>query len=353
MTSGTSALLEVIEQFAPGTRLRDAAELILRQRTGALVVFGAGPDVDAVCSGGFLLNDTEFTAQRIAELAKMDGGIVVSADADSIVRANVQFIPDPTIETSETGTRFRTAERLAKHLGVPVLAVSEEQRAVAVVFTGQSQFTLRNPGDLLAEGNQNLVALERLRRQLSDAEDRLTRLEVDDAVMVRDVALLLARAALVRRMGAQIRRIVVELGGAGDLIAIQASDLGEGVDNVLELVVDDYTDRPMAAGEASDRLRNVPDEALKDLAIVADAFGLGSLDAQVRPRGGRALERVSRLPDSVKNSLLEHFGTLQKLLHASASELAEAEGVGRTRANQLRGHLDRLLQHGTPFGLVD
>ncbi len=353
MLSGSPPLLEVLEQFAPGTNLRDAAELILRQRTGGLVVFGSGPDVDAVCSGGFDLHDAEFTAQRIAELAKMDGGIVVADDAATILRANVQFIPDPSIDTKETGTRFRTAERLAKHLGISVLAVSEDQRAVAVVFTGEHQFTLRNPGDLLAEGNQNLVALERLRRQLGDAEDRLTRLEVDDGVTVRDVALVLARAALVRRMGAQIRRIVVELGGAGDLISIQASDLGEGVDNVLELVVDDYAERPMAPGEASSRLRNIPDDGLKDLAVVADAFALGGLDLQVRPRGGRALERVSRLPDSVKNSLLEHFGTLQKLLHASASELAEVEGVGRTRANQLRGHLDRLLQHGTPFGLID
>ena len=353
MLSGSPPLLEVLEQFAPGTKLRDAAELILRQRTGGLVVFGSGHEVDAVCSGGFDLRDAEFTAQRIAELAKMDGGIVVADDAATILRANVQFIPDPSIDTNETGTRFRTAERLAKHLGISVLAVSEDQRAVAVVFTGEHQFTLRNPGDLLAEGNQNLVALERLRRQLSDAEDRLTRLEVDDGVTVRDVALVLARAALVRRMGAQIRRIVVELGGAGDLISIQASDLGEGVDNVLELVVDDYADRPMAPGEASSRLRTIPDDGLKDLAVVADAFALGGLDLQVRPRGGRALERVSRLPDSVKNSLLEHFGTLQKLLHASASELAEVEGVGRTRANQLRGHLDRLLQHGTPFGLID
>ncbi|CAN5511106.1 DNA integrity scanning diadenylate cyclase DisA [soil metagenome] len=353
MMSGAVGFLEVLEQFAPGTKLRDAAELTLRQETGALLVFGSAPEVDAVCSGGFELRNAEFTAQRIAELAKMDGGIVVSADASLIMRANVQFIPDPAIETSETGTRFRTAERLAKQLGVPVLAVSEERRAVAVVFTGDNHFALRNPNELLAEGNQNLVALERLRRQLADAEDRLIRLEVDDGVTVRDVALLLARAALVRRMGAQIRRIVVELGGTGDLISIQASDLGEGVDNVLELVSDDYADRPMKPGEASDRLRNVPDESLKDLAVVAEALGLGNLDQAVRPRGGRALERVSRLPDNVKNSLLNHFGTLQKLLHASASELAEVEGVGRTRANQLRGHLDRLLQHGTPFGLVD
>ncbi len=353
MTSGAVGFLEVLERFAPGTKLRDAAELVLRQRSGALLVLGSGDEVDAVCSGGFELRNAEFTAQRIAELAKMDGGIVVSEDASFIIRANVQFIPDPAIETSETGTRFRTAERLAKQLAVPVLAVSEEQRVVAVVFTGENQFTLRNPNELLAEGNQNLMALERLRRQLVDAEDRLTRLEVDDGVTVRDVALLLARAALVRRMGAQIRRIVVELGGTGDLISIQATDLGEGVDSVLQMVCDDYAERPMAPGKASAMLRTVPDESLKDLAVVAQALGLGSLDQPIRPRGGRALQRVSRLPDTVKNSLLDHFGTLQKLLHASASELAEVEGVGRTRANQLRGHLDRLLQQATPFGLVD
>lgn len=345
--------LEVLGRFAPGTKLRDAVELTLRQRNGALILFASGPAVDTVCNGGFLLADAEFTAQRVAELAKMDGGIVVSEDAGWILRANVQFIPDPAIGTEETGTRFRTAERLAKQTNGAVLAVSEEVRAVAAVYVDGYRFELRNPNELLAEGNQNLIALERLRRRLQEADDRLTRLEVDDVVTIRDVVLVLERAALVRRMGAQIRRIVVELGGAGNMISIQAADLLEGVDDVAELVYADYASPRKGFRSVFDGLREIPTEDLHDLELVADHLRLGALDTAVRPRGVRALNRMPRLPESVNDSLLGHFGTFQKLLHASAGELAEVDGVGRRRANQLRAYLDRLLQHGTPFAIPD
>ncbi len=128
MVSRTSDSYEVLRRFAPGTALRIAVELIHAQGTGALIVIGAGAKLEALSSGGFHLHDTTFTAQRIAELAKMDGGIVVDDEKGSITRANVHFIPDPTIETNETGTRFRTAERMAiqtgsspsvKRVGVP------------------------------------------------------------------------------------------------------------------------------------------------------------------------------------------------------------------------------------------
>ena len=124
MTSRSADSLDILRSFAPGTGLRAAVDLILRQGTGALVLIGSGPEVDAVCSGGFALSDATFTAQRLAELAKMDGGIVVSPDAAQIVRANVHFNPDASILTSETGTRFRTAERLARQTACPVLSVS-------------------------------------------------------------------------------------------------------------------------------------------------------------------------------------------------------------------------------------
>ena len=135
--------LSILRRFAPGTPLRTAAELVVRQGTGALVLLASGKLVDAVSSGGFMLRDAKFTAQRIAELAKMDAGIVVSGDCQEILRANVHFIPDSSIQTSETGTRFRTAERLAKQTGFPVLAISEEGRRVAVVFTGDERFVLK------------------------------------------------------------------------------------------------------------------------------------------------------------------------------------------------------------------
>jgi len=327
-------------------------ELIIRQRSGALILLASGDRIDEVCSGGFLLRNAAFSAQRVAELAKMDAGIVVSEDATEILRANVQFIPRSSLPTSETGTRFRTAERLARQADSPVLAVSEEGRPVAVVFTANSRYELRSPAALHAEGNQNLLSLERLRRRLQDAEDRLTRLEVDDVVTVRDVALLLLRAALVVRLGTQVDRIVVELGGAGHLISVQAADLLDGVEALAELVYVDYA-RKRTGQSVFGRLDQVPMRDLHDSQAVSEAVGLGPVDAATRPRGARALDRVPGLPEQVKDALLAHFKTFPRLLKATVSELAEVEGVGRTRGQQLRSYLDRLQQHGTPFAIAD
>ena len=335
---------DVLRRFAPGTPLRIAVELIHGQGTGALIVVGSGPTLDALCSGGFLLHETVFTAQRLAELSKMDGGIVVDDEHGLITRANVHFIPDPTIETNETGTRFRTAERMALQTGNDVLAVSEESWRTAVVYRNGQRYELAAPADLLAAANNSLNSLERLRRRLQSADDRLTRAEVDDVVSSRDVLLVLARATLVTRMFAEIERTLVALGGEANLITIQATDLIEGVDELGENVFADYRKRK---GKKSvfERLSVVPTDELHDLAGLADILGFPD-DEAMEPRGIRLLARVPRLPASVRRSLINHFRGFQRLLHASVSDLEKVEGVGRARAQQLRRFFDRMIEMG-------
>jgi diadenylate cyclase len=346
--TAASTSLDILRRFAPGTALRDAVDLILRQGTGALMLFGSPTQVDGVCSGGFLLRDTPFTAQRVAELAKMDGGIVIGEDVATIDRANVHFVPDSSIATQETGTRFRTAERLALQTGCPVLSISEEGRSAAIVFNNSDRYELRSPTDLYAQANQTLNSIERLRRRLQEAEDRLTRLEIDDVVAVRDVVMLIQRAALVRRLFAQVERVVIELGGEAQLISIQATDLMEGVDDTAQLVYEDYV-KPRRKTKLTvfDRLANVATDDLYEPRSVTAALKLSDLDDAARPRGLRALEGVPRLPESVKEALVAHFRDFQKLLVASVDELDLVEGVGTARAHQLRSYLDRVIQAGT------
>lgn len=348
MTADESTSLDILRTFAPGTPLRDAVELILRQGTGALMLFGFAAEVETVCSGGFRLRDAPFTAQRVAELAKMDGGIVISGDLATIDQANVHFVPDASISTQETGTRFRTAERLARQTSCPVLSISEEGRSTAIVFYNSDRYELRSPTDLYAQANQTLNSIERLRRRLQEAEDRLTRLEVDDVVTVRDVAMLIQRAALVKRLFAQVERVVIELGGEAQLISIQATDLMEGVDEIAQLVYEDYVKRRRKTKlTVFDRLGDVVTDDLYESRSVQSGLSLGEMDDAVRPRGVRALAGVPRLPEAVKEALVGHFRDFQRLLTASVDELDQVEGVGTARAHQLRTYLDRLGQAGT------
>jgi diadenylate cyclase len=334
--------------FAPGTVLRDAVDMIDRQGTGALILIGTGPGVDAVSAGGFFLKNAELTAQRVAELAKMDGGIVVDGAGELIRRANVHFMPDATIATNETGTRFRTAEQLALATGCPVLSVSEEGRSLAVVFSSSGPYVLRDPAELLAEANQMLASTSRIRGRLEEARDRLTRLEVDDLVTVHDVVLVLQRAVLVHRFSAEVEDLLVELGGEAHLIELQIADLLDGVDDLTRLVYADYGRRRGASPKTMfARLESLATQDLSDGTHIAEALRFDELEAPARPRGIRTLAGVPRLPEAVKDALIDHFRDFQRLIHASVDELDEVEGVGTARAQQLRTYFDRLYQGGS------
>jgi len=339
---------ELRRSFAPGTILRDAVDMIDRQGTGALVLLGTGPRVDEVCNGGFHLRGATLTAQRVAELAKMDGGMVVDRDAGLILRANVHFMPDATIATNETGTRFRTAEQLALATECPVLSVSEEGRSLAVVYSTGGPYVLRPPSELLAEANQMLASTSRIRVRLEEARDRLTRLEVDDLVTVHDVVRVLQRAVLVHRFSSEVEDLLVELGGEAHLIELQIADLLDGVDDLTRLVYADYVRRRGASTKTMfARLDSLDTSELVDGTRIAEVLRFDDLEAPARPRGVRTLAAVPRLPEAVKDALMNHFRDFSQLIHASVDELDEVEGVGTARAQQLRTYFDRLYQSGS------
>ena len=62
------------------------------------------------------------------------------------------------------------------------------------------------------------------------------------------------------------------------------------------------------------------------------------------PRGYRLLAKVPRLPTAVVDRLVDHFGTLQKLLSAGIDDLQVVEGVGELRARSVREGLSRLAE---------
>lgn len=350
MTPQAAASLDLLRRFAPGTPLRNAAELVMAQGTGALVLIGVGPKVESVTAGGFRLDNARFTAQRLAELAKMDGGIVVDDESGRILAANVHFMPDPDIETVETGTRFRTAERLARQTGHAVLAVSEEGHLRAIVFSGEVQFQLHSVTELLAEANQRLQSLERLRHQFDDALARLDRYEVDGVVSTRDVVGVIQRAAVIRRIGDDLDTISAEIGDEAALLALQAEDFEHGVTEIADLVNADYQARkPRKGSTVFKRLDDLDDDDLYSGDEIALILGFGSLDDLAIPRGIRALADVPRLPDVVRDAILRRFSSYDQLMHASAERLAEVEGVGRTRATTIRNYLARRGTAASPF----
>ncbi|GAB3074627.1 DNA integrity scanning diadenylate cyclase DisA [Nocardioides zeae] len=339
---------EVLALTAPGTALRDGLERILRGRTGALIVLGRDALVESISTGGFEL-DVPFSATGLRELAKMDGGIIVDSGLTKIHRAAVHLMPDHTIPSFETGTRHRTADRVARQTGFPVISVSQSMQIIAA-YVGESRHVLEDSGQILSRANQAIATLERYKLRLDEVATTLSALEIEDLVTVRDVAVVAQRMEMVTRIAREIEDYVLELGTDGRLLSLQLEELVSGVDAERELVVRDYLPsgrRSPTPEKLLERLETLSATELVDPASVAKALGLGTsehLDGAVAPRGYRLLAKVPRLPGAVVDRLIEHFGTLQKLLSAGIDDLQAVEGVGELRARNVREGLSRLAE---------
>jgi diadenylate cyclase len=342
-------LRATLAAVAPGTALRDGLERIMRGRTGALIVLGYDKVVEDLCTGGFVL-DVEFSATRVRELAKMDGAIVTDREATKLLRAAVQLVPDSTIETSESGTRHRTAERVAKQTGLPVISVSQSMRIVAL-YIRDLRYVLEDSDAILAKANQALATLERYKARLDEVTGTLSALEIEDLVTVRDVSIVVQRLEMVRRISEEIAHYVVELGTDGRLLSLQLDELIGGVSPDRELVIRDYLDaarRERTMADVLVDLAAIPATELVDLSTVARVLGFSTggeaLDVAVSPKGYRLLNKVPRLPGAIMERLVDHFGDLQKLLAANLDDLMTVDGVGEQRARAVREGLSRLAE---------
>jgi len=347
--SDDELLRATLAAVAPGTELRDGLERILRGRTGALIVLGNDKTVEAMSTGGFPL-DIEFSSTRLRELAKMDGAIVLDRDGSRILRAATQLLPDPSIETNESGTRHRTAERVAKQTGFPVVSVSQSMQIVALYVDGR-RHVLEESSAILSRANQALQTLERYKSRLDEVTGTLSALEIEDLVTVRDVASVLRRLEMVRRISEEIDSYVVELGTDGRLLTLQLEELTGGLGNDRELVIRDYLEAAHNTATVEQVLADLMELTsieLLDLAAGAKAVGFtvvgDALDAAVSPRGYRLLTKVPRLPGAIVERLVDHFENLQKLLSANLEDLMAVEGVGEGRARAVREGLSRLAE---------
>ncbi|GLX00642.1 DNA integrity scanning diadenylate cyclase DisA [Microtetraspora sp. NBRC 16547] len=340
----------ILAAVAPGTALREGLERVLRGHTGGLIVLGYDRTVEEICTGGFEL-DVEFAATRLRELAKMDGAIVLNSGDLRIVRAAVHLVPDPSIPTDESGTRHRTAQRVARQTSFPVIAISKSMRMIALYLDG-IRYVLEESAAILSKANQALATLERYKMRLDEVSGTLSALEIEDLVTVREVVTVVQRLEMVRRIAGEIEGYVVELGTDGRLLSLQLDELVAGVDADRELIVRDYL--PDSALERSGgftkHLRALDGLSSTDLldpskvAHVLGYAGAGALDGPVSPRGFRLLAKVPRLPGTIVDRLVEHFGGLQKLLAASIDDLQSVGGVGETRARSVREGLSRLAE---------
>ena len=341
-------LLDAIAKIAPGTGLREAVDDVIRSHEGALIVVGDPNELSFLYSGGIRL-DAPFRPQLLYELAKMDGAIIVNSSLTKLAFANVQLMPDPTIPSAETGTRHRTAERVAKQTDALVISISQ-QRSTISVFVGHSRYQLDPIADVLAKTNQALATLDTYRQRLEQVVTRLTALEFQNAVVLDDVLVVLQRAEMNTRMAEEIERDCVELGTEGRLIRMQLEELVGHVPREKAAVIADYHAEGGAerAREGLDALAGLPYQDLLEfelLAVIGYPATVNPLDHSVSPRGYRVLSHIPRLPGAVVRHVVRDFENLDAVVRASHRELEAVDGVGSVRAREIREGLRRLQEH--------
>lgn len=343
--SGKTAI-NTLKMISPGTSLRVGIDHVLKAKTGGLIVIADSDEVMKIVDGGFNTN-ADYSPAYLYELAKMDGAIVLSGDIKKILYANAQLIPDYSIETNETGTRHRTAERVAKQTGCIVIAISQ-RRNVITVYQGDKKYVIEDISKIFTKANQALQTLEKYKSVLDQAIISLNALEFKDLVTLYDVVLVVQKIEMVMRVTNIIEKYIVELGIEGMLLSMQVDELMGTTKIDQNQILKDYQRNDMTLGEFKKKIIALSSEELLDLANIAKMLGYTgfseSMDMPVRPRGYRILNKIHRLPSAIIENLVNYFEDFQDILRASIQDLDDVEGIGEIRAKYIKNGLIKMQE---------
>lgn len=340
-------MLEILKLVAPGTELREGLENILKAKTGALIVVSDSEDILKIADGGFKI-DEEFTSTNIYELAKMDGAIILSSDLKRIIRANVQLNPDFSISTRETGTRHKTAERVAKQSGELVISISE-RRGIITLFKGNFRYVINDTQSVLMRANQTLQALEKYKTVFDNMLSILSEHEFDDIVTLDTVINCIYRSETIMRMETDVKRNIIELGDEGRIVNMQLEELMANVEDEEKLIIQDYNiNKEISTQSILEEIRKIDKKNLivseKIVKLLGYEVSSDILDTNVSPKGYRILSKVPKMPSSIIEKTVEAFGSLQHICSASIDELDDVEGIGEIRARIINQSLKRLQE---------
>ena len=343
-TNPKERLRAAIRLTAPGTSLRHALDMIIAGHMGALICIGDTDAVLAAGDDGFRL-DISFTANRLFELSKMDGAIVIDKGLTQILRANYHLNPDPSLPTSETGMRHRTAARMSLLTKAVVISVSERRQVVNVFVDGKGH-QLRPVPEIMSSVNQLLVSLQSTRTQLDRSLLRLTTLELDNYVTLSEITDTIYLFGVLTTVAEELDGLILELGTQGKSIAMQRDEfIGDASDDYTLLIRDYAAD---SSEENAARIRKVlhetPNNKLRSPKEVATILGYEGKteDSILTPLGLRTLSSISVIRKGMADKIVDEYGSLQKLLDDIEKNPSRLDSVGVDNPSILADSLYRM-----------
>ena len=348
MKNKEDEIIEILKLIAPGTEIRQGLENILKSKTGALIVVGDSKEVLDIVDGGFSIN-VEYTPSRLYELAKMDGAIVLSSDLKKILFANAQLIPSSKIETTETGTRHKTAERTAKQTGNLVISISQ-RRSIITVYKENIRYVLEETSRILEKANQALQTVEKYKKVFDSKINLMNEYEFNDIVTLDNVLTALQRVEMTMRMAEEVKKRIIELGEEGRLVDIQLDELIGGLEREEQLIIKDYIapGKKRTVEKVFNQILELQYEDLMKQSIIAKLLGYEDFDnydeVAVYPKGYRLLNKIPRMPSNIVENLVKSFKTFQHILLADIQALDDVEGIGEVRAKNIKQSLKRMQE---------
>jgi diadenylate cyclase len=332
--------LNVLKLFSPGTSLRTAVDDMVRAKMGALIVVEC-EGIAGGFEGGFRVN-CKFSAQRLVELAKMDGAIILSNDMKKIIYANTLLVPSVGIKTKETGTRHKAAERISKQFGAVVIAVSERKNKTTI-YWGNEKYVLENSSEILRRATETLQILEKQKESFNDLLLHLNVLEITNLSNTRDVCEILQRAEMMKKISEIVKRCLVELGKEGIIVSMRLKELTRDFNKERDLILEDYF-----TGDSL-RIKNILEsmnfDFLLETSNISRMIFEDLHDNPVSPKGFRILSKTGLLEKDI-NLLLNNFGNLDKIFELGMEDLGSVfknEGFVGALISDLRNLREKIL----------
>ncbi len=327
-------LFSVVKSVSPGTNLRTAIDGALKAGKGALIVV-ENEHLLPILDGGFKVN-CRFTAQRLVELCKMDGAIILSKDIRKINYANVVLTPDSMIKTSETGTRHKAAERTAKQINGLVIAISERKHEITL-FYKNIKYHIKNTDEILRKANEHIQMMEKQRELFDTHIQKLNKLELRNYSSLKQGMQVIQKGRLIQKIADDLRRYIVELGNEGTLLKTRLKELMVGVEKETNLVIKDYT--KLDTKKSRILLESLSYDEILDSENILRVLAYEKHNDEPSVKGWRILSKTS-LQESDIAQIIKERGSLGNAIHSNIANYAEL--IGDEKARLFKEEIERI-----------
>ncbi len=307
--------VSALKLFSPGTSIRLAIDDILRAGMGALIVIESENLFETV-EKGFKIN-SKFNSQKLVELAKMDGAIIISKDLKKILYANAYLFPNTKIPTRETGTRHKVGERTAVQANTIVIAVSERKNKITL-YHKNARHELEQSSEILRKATETLQILEKQVEIFDDALTHLNILEINNLVTISDICNILQKITIIKKVSEIVKRYLIELGREGIIVSMRLKELTKNLNKNREMILKDYF--KSKSNKIDILLEEMNFDFLLETSNLSRILFDELHDRPISSIGTRILSKTNLLEKDIE-ILMANYETLDKIFRASKESL--------------------------------